>query len=140
MDYCIRLLDPQPYIPPEVWQALLEAQGDIMANIFTEIAGFLKDGAADIVKAVAWVGHIATDVEKLFASGVLVGPPTISAIVTVINDVENLALLASGAVGADGLNFTADSAVYAAFEQLLKDLKTLGTQINTDIGSIETAK
>lgn len=110
-----------------------------MASIFDEIAGFLKNGAADIVKAIAWLGHIATDIEQVFKAGIAVAPVTIAAIVVVINDVENLALLTSGAVGADGLNFPEDSAAYAAFEQLLKDLKTLGTQIKADVAALEAA-
>lgn len=110
-----------------------------MANIFQEIAGFLKNGAADITKAVAWLGHIATDIEKVFEAGIKVAPVTISAIVVVINDIENLAMLTSGAVGADGLNFPMDSAAYAAFEQLLKDLKSLGTQIKADVAILEAA-
>lgn len=110
-----------------------------MANIFQEIAGFLKNGAADITKAVAWIGNIGSDFEKVIKAGVTVLPAALSSLVVVISDVENLALLASGAVGSDGLNFPMDSAVYIAFEKLLSDLKPLGSQLKADVAAIEAA-
>lgn len=110
-----------------------------MANIFQEISGFLKNGAADIVKAVAWLGTIGSDFEKVVKAGVAVVPATLSSLVVVINDVENLALLTSGSVGAGGLNFPEDSAAFKAFEQLLSDLKPLGSQLKADVIAIEAA-
>lgn len=110
-----------------------------MANIFQEISGFLKDGASDIAKGVAWIGNIGKKVEAIFQEGAKLEPQTAADVVLVIGDVENLATLSAGAVGAEGINFAADSAAYAAFQKLLTDLKTLGTNLKGDVASLEQA-
>lgn len=108
-----------------------------MSNIFEEIGEALKDGAADIAKGEAWIGHIAKDIETAFEAEVKLAPETAAALSLVVGDVENLAILSAGAVSSEGLNFAADSLAYVAFQKLMSDLKHLGGQIKTDVAALK---
>jgi hypothetical protein len=101
-----------------------------MANIFQEIA-------ADLVKGEALFGKIAAAVELKFEEGVKLAPQTAADLVEIVGDVENLGTLGAGAVGSSGINFDADSAAYAAFEKLLTDLKTLGSNLKADVAALK---
>jgi hypothetical protein len=86
-----------------------------MANPFTDIEKAL-------VAAGKFITSLASGFTKLFATEKAIAPAVASSIVTLVGDLESLIALSASAVGAEGLNFPADSAAYAQFLKVKADV------------------
>lgn len=101
-------------------------------NIFTDIEkGLLAAG-----KFILGIEGKAT---KVLSAAEKVSPELIAEIDTTLTDVEAFASLAAGAAVADGLNFPADSAAYAALMKVIADVKSLGTSFSEAIAALKAA-
>lgn len=87
-----------------------------MANPFEEVSGAL-------LKAGSFLLGIGKRAEQLFTREKALAPEAVQATITVFSDLESFIALSAPAAGAEGLNFAADSAAYAAFLKLVADSK-----------------
>ncbi len=96
-----------------------------MFNPFKSVATGLADVGKFIAHAVAFVMGTAKRVEYVLTQGKPLEKPFVSALSTVVSDLEAVISDAGTAVTADGLNFAADTAAYQKFMQLIQDFKAL---------------
>jgi hypothetical protein len=106
-------------------------------NPFSAIGRGIADAAKFVAHAVALVMGTAKRVEYVLAQGQPLEKPFVSALSTVVYDVEDLLAEAESAVTADGLNFAADSAAYQRFLKMINDFKALAPLAEDAIAVIE---
>jgi hypothetical protein len=106
-------------------------------NIFQKVGVKIADFGKWFAHAVATAVGLATRVETILKSEKPLEQPFIAGLSTVVADVEALIASAQGAVTADGLNFSADSKVYAGFVTLVDDFKKLAPVVDEAIQILE---
>lgn len=87
-----------------------------MSNPFTSIEDALR-------KAGSFLLGLGAQAAKVFEAEKTVAPAAATAAIALFTDVEDFISLTAPAVGAEGLNFAADSAAYAAFLKIVADAK-----------------
>lgn len=100
-----------------------------MGNPFTEVENAL-------VTAGKWIAGASTAVATLFAAEKKLAPATVAAVTKFVADVESLVALSATSVGAQGINFAADSAAYAQFLVVKGDVVSLAAVIEADIKAL----
>jgi hypothetical protein len=106
-------------------------------NIFQKIGVKIADFAKWFAGAVSTVIGLSVRVEKILQSEKPLEEPFIAGLATVVADVEALIADSEGALTADGLNFSADSKVYAGFVTLVDDFKKLAPVVEQAISILE---
>ncbi len=106
-------------------------------NIFEKLGVRVADFGKWIAHAVTAVVGLALRVETILKSEKPLEKPFISGLSTVVGDVEALIAASEGALTADGLNFSADSKVYADFVTLVNDFKNLAPIVEQAIAVLE---
>jgi hypothetical protein len=106
-------------------------------NIFQKLGVRVADFGKWIAHAVASVVGLAVRVEKILKSEKPLEKPFISGLSTVVSDVETLIAASEGALTADGLNFAADSKVYADFLTLVNDFRNLAPIVEQALAILE---
>lgn len=106
-------------------------------NIFQKIGVKVADIGKWIAHAVTAVVGLARRVEKILQSEKPLEKPFIAGLSTVVSDVETLIAASQGALTADGLNFSADSKVYADFVTLVNDFKNLAPIVEQAMAILE---
>lgn len=97
-------------------------------SIATEFSAAEKD----LVKAGSFILGVSAKAVELFKSS----EPAQAAAVVLLTDVESFIALAAPAVGAEGLNFAADSAAYAQFLKLIAAAKAFAADVAPFIKSL----
>lgn len=106
-------------------------------NPFKAIATGLADVGKFVAHAVAMVIGTAKRVEYVLTNATPLEKPFVSALSTVVYDVEDVISEAEAAVTADGLNFAADTQAYQKFMKLLADFKALAPLAEDALAVIE---
>jgi hypothetical protein len=106
-------------------------------NIFQKVGVKVADFAKWFAGAVSTVIGLAARVEKILQSEKPLEKPFIAGLSTVVSDVEALIAASQGALTTDGLNFSADSKVYAGFVTLVDDFKKLAPVVEQAITVLE---
>jgi hypothetical protein len=106
-------------------------------NVFQKIGIKIADFAKWFAGAVKSVVGLAARIESILRSEKPLEKPFISGLSTVILDVEALLAASEGAISADGLNFPADSKVYAGFVTLVDDFRKLAPVVEEAIALLE---
>ncbi len=94
-----------------------------MSNIFTKIGVGIADFGKWIAEAVTDTVRVAVKVETILKAEESLAAPFVSALTTVVADVEALIGASSTALTAQGLNIPADSKVYQDLVTLIADFK-----------------
>lgn len=106
-------------------------------NIFQKAGIKVADFGKWFAHAIAAVVGLAIRVEKVLKSEKPLEKPFIAGLSTVVADVEALIADSEGALTADGLNFSADSKVYAGFVTLIDDFKKLAPVVEEALAILE---
>jgi hypothetical protein len=106
-------------------------------NVFQKIGVKIADFAKWFAGAIASVIGLSVRVEKVLKSEKPLEKPFIAGLSTVVADVEALIAASDGALTAEGLNFSADSKVYAGFVALVDDFKKLAPVVEQAIAILE---
>ena len=106
-------------------------------NIFEKVGVKIADFGKWFAGAVKTVVGLAVRVETVLKSEKPLEKPFIAGLSTVVSDVETLIAASEGALTADGLNFSADSKVYADFVTLVNDFKNLAPIVEQAIAILE---
>jgi hypothetical protein len=107
-------------------------------NVFQKIGIKVADFGKWFAATIGAIIGLAVRVEHILQSEKPLEKPFISGLATVVADVEALIAASEGAVSADGLNFSADSRVYAGFLTLIDDFKKLAPVVEEAIALLET--
>ncbi len=106
-------------------------------NIFQKLGVKIVDFGKWLGGAVKAVVGLAIRVESILKSEKPLEQPFIAGLSTVVADVEALIAASEGAITADGLNFSADSKVYAGFVTLIDDFKKLAPVVEEALAILE---
>lgn len=106
-------------------------------NIFQKMSLKIADFAKWFAGAIADIVGLAERVATILKSEKPLEKPFIAGLSTVVADVEALIAASAGAVTADGLNFSADSQVYAGFVTLVDDFRKLAPVVEQAIAILE---
>ncbi len=106
---------------------------NIMKKIGVKIADFGKWLAGEIKSVVG----LALRIEHVLKSEKPLEKPFIEGLSTVVADVEALIASSEGALGANGLNFAADSKVYTGFVTLIEDFRKLAPVVEQALAILE---
>jgi len=106
-------------------------------NVFQKLGVKIADFGKWFAGAVKSVIGLALRVEKILKSEKPLEQPFIAGLSTVVADVEALIAASEGAITADGLNFAADSKVYADFMTLIDDFRKLAPVVEQAIALLE---
>lgn len=106
-------------------------------NIFQKLGVKVADFGKWIAHAVTTVVGLAGRIETILKSEKPLEAPFVSGLSTVIGDLEKVIGACSGALTADGLNFAADSAVYADFLTLVNDFRNLAPVVEQALAILE---
>ncbi len=106
-------------------------------NIFQNLGVKIADFGKWFASAVRSVVGLAMRVESILGSEKPLEKPFIAGLSTVVADVENLIAPSQGALTADGLNFAADSKVYAGFLTLISDFNKLAPVVEQALAILE---
>jgi hypothetical protein len=106
-------------------------------NVFQKIGVKIADFAKWFASSIAAIIGLSVRVEKVLQSEKPLEKPFIEGLSTVVADVEGLIAASEGALTADGLNFSADSKVYAGFVTLVDDFKKLAPVVEQAIAILE---
>jgi hypothetical protein len=106
-------------------------------NIFQKIGVKIADFGKWFGKAVTDVIGLAVRIEKILQSEKPLEKPFIAGLSTVVADVEALIAASEGALTSDGLNFSADSKIYAGFVTLVDDFKKLAPVVEQAVSILE---
>lgn len=109
-----------------------------MSNIFERVGVSIADCGKWLATAIKDTVKIADRVERILKTAKPLEQPFISALSTVVADLETLVAASDSAVTADGLNFPADSRVYSDFLTLISDFRKLAPIVDEAIKAIET--
>ncbi len=109
-------------------------------NILQKLGVKIADFGKWFAGAVKTVVGLAVRVETVLKSEKPLGKPFIAGLSTVVADIEALIAASGGALSADGLNFSADSKVYADFVTLIDDFKKLAPVVEEAIAVLEGKK
>jgi hypothetical protein len=107
-------------------------------NVFQKIGIKVADFGKWFAATVGAIIGLAVRVEHILKSEKPLEKPFISGLATVVADVEALIAASEGAISADGLNFSADSKVYAGFLTLIDDFKKLAPVVEEAIALLQT--
>jgi hypothetical protein len=94
-------------------------------NIFQKLGIGIADVGKWIADAVKDVIGIASKVKVVLSAEEKLEPSFVTGLSLVVADLETVVAGSAAAVTSDGLNFGADSAVYADFVKLVADFKAL---------------
>ncbi len=106
---------------------------NIMKKIGVKIADFGKWLAGEIKSVVG----LAIRIEHVLQSEKPLEKPFIEGLSTVVADVEALIAASENALGANGLNFAADSKVYTGFVTLIADFRKLAPVVEQALAILE---
>ena len=106
-------------------------------NIFQKLGVKIADFGKWFAGAVKSVVGLAIHVESILRSEKPLEKPFIAGLSTVVADVESLIAASEGALTADGLNFAADSKVYAGFLTLISDFNKLAPVVEQALAILE---
>jgi hypothetical protein len=106
---------------------------NIMKKIGVKIADFGKWLAGEIKSVVG----LAIRIEHVLQSEKPLEKPFIEGLSTVVADVEALIASSENALGANGLNFAADSKVYTGFVTLIEDFRKLAPVVEQALAILE---
>lgn len=106
-------------------------------NIFQKLGVGLADCAKWMAGAVQSVIGLAVRIERILKAEKPLEKPFVSGLSTVVADLEALIAASEGALSADGLNFSADSRVYAEFVTLIDDFRKLAPVVEEAIAILE---
>jgi hypothetical protein len=106
-------------------------------NIFQKLGVKIADFGKWFAGEVKTIVGLALRVEHILQSEKPLEQPFIAGLSTVVSDVEALITASQGAITADGLNFAADSKVYADFLALIDDFKKLAPVVEQAIAILE---
>jgi hypothetical protein len=106
-------------------------------NVFQKIGVKIADFGKWFAGAISAVVGLSVRVEKVLAAEKPLEKPFIAGLSTVVADVEALIAASQGALTSDGLNFSADSKVYAGFVTLVDDFKKLAPVVEQAITILE---
>jgi hypothetical protein len=106
-------------------------------NVFQKLGVKIADFGKWFAGTVKTVVGLALRVESILKSEKPLEKPFIASLSTVVADVEALIAASEGAVTANGLNFAADSKVYADFLTLVDDFKKLAPVVEQAIVILE---
>jgi hypothetical protein len=106
-------------------------------NVFQKIGVKIADFGKWFAGSIAEIIGLSVRVEKILQSEKPLEKPFIAGLSTVVADVEALIADSQGALTADGLNFSADSKVYAGFVTLVDDFKKLAPVVEQAIAILE---
>ncbi|HEX4310382.1 MAG TPA: hypothetical protein VHZ25_10165 [Acidobacteriaceae bacterium] len=106
-------------------------------NIFQKLGVKIADFGKWFAGEVKTIVGLALRVEHILQSEKPLEQPFIAGISTVVSDVEALITASQNAITADGLNFAADSKVYADFLALIDDFKKLAPVVEEAIVILE---
>jgi hypothetical protein len=109
---------------------------NILQKVGVKIADFGKWFAGEVKTVVG----LALRIQTILQSEKPLEKPFVAGLSVVLADVEALIAASSGAVTADGLNFAADSKVYAGFITLIDDFKKLAPVVEQAVAILETKK
>ncbi|HEY1499888.1 MAG TPA: hypothetical protein VGF88_09940 [Acidobacteriaceae bacterium] len=106
-------------------------------NIFQKLGVKIADFGKWFAGEVKTIVGLALRIEHILQSEKPLEKPFIAGLSTVVSDVEALITATQGAITADGLNFAADSKVYADFLALIDDFKKLAPVVEQAIVILE---
>jgi hypothetical protein len=106
-------------------------------NIFQKLGVKIADFGKWFAGEVKTIVGLALRVEHILQSEKPLEQPFIAGLSTVVSDVEALITASQNAITADGLNFAADSKVYADFLALIDDFKKLAPVVEEAIVILE---
>lgn len=106
-------------------------------NIFEKLGVKIADFGKWFASAVLSVAGLAVRIEKLLKAEKPLEQPFISGLSTVVTDIETLITASEGAFSSSGLNFSADSKVYAGFMTLIDDFKKLAPIVEEALAILE---
>lgn len=106
-------------------------------NIFQKLGVKVADFGKWFAGVVKGAIGIATRIETILRSEKPLEQPFIAGLSTVVADVESLIAASQGAITADGLNFSADSKVYAGFLTLINDFQKLAPVVEEALAILE---
>ncbi len=106
-------------------------------NIFQKLGVKIADFGKWFAGTVKTIVGLAIRVESILKSEKPLEKPFIAGLATVVADVEALIAASEGAITTDGLNFAADSKVYADFLTLIDDFKKLAPVVEQAIAILE---
>jgi hypothetical protein len=106
-------------------------------NIFQKLGVKIADFGKWFAGEVKTIVGLALRVEHILRSEKPLEQPFIAGLSTVVSDVETLISASQNAITADGLNFSADSKVYADFLALIDDFKKLAPVVEEAIAILE---
>jgi hypothetical protein len=106
-------------------------------NVFQKIGVKIADFGKWFAGAITAVIGLSVRVEKILQGEKPLEKPFIAGLSTVVADVEALIAASEGALTSDGLNFSADSKVYAGFVSLVDDFRKLAPVVEQAIAIIE---
>jgi hypothetical protein len=108
-----------------------------MSNIFQKLGVGIADFGKWLAAAITDTVHLAEKVEQILKAEKPLEQPFVSALSTVVADVEAIIGASSTAVTADGFNFPADSQVYSDFLNLIADFKKLAPIVEEAIDALK---
>ena len=106
-------------------------------NIFQKLGVKIADFGKWFAGEVKTIVGLALRIEHILQSEKPLEQPFIAGLSTVVSDVEALITASQNAITADGLNFAADSKVYADFLALIDDFKKLAPVVEEAIALLE---
>jgi hypothetical protein len=106
-------------------------------NTFQKLGVKIADFGKWFAAAVQSVVGLAVRIESILRSEKPLEKPFIAGLSTVVADVESLIGASEGALTADGLNFSADSKVYAGFVTLISDFNKLAPVVEEALAILE---
>jgi hypothetical protein len=108
-----------------------------MSNIFQKLGIGVADFGKWLATAVEDTVSLAAKIEKILKAEQPLEKPFVSALSTVVADVEALIGSSTTAVTASGLNFAADTQVYQQFLTLISDFKKLAPIVEQAVEILE---
>jgi hypothetical protein len=108
-----------------------------MSNIFQKLGIGVADFGKWLATAVKDTVSLAARVEKILKAEQPLEKPFVSALSTVVADLEALVGSSTTAVTASGLNFAADTQVYQQFLTVIADFKKLAPIVEEAVGILE---
>jgi hypothetical protein len=108
-----------------------------MSNIFQKLGIGVADFGKWLATAVKDTVSLAAKVETILKAEQPLEKPFVSALSTVVADLEALVATSTTAVTASGLNFAADTQVYQQFLTVIADFKKLAPIVEEAVGILE---
>jgi len=108
-----------------------------MSNIFQKLGIGVADFGKWFASAIKATASIAAKVNAILKAEQPLEAPFVAGLSTVVADVEALIASSSGAVGAGGLDFPADSEVYQQFLTLIADFKKLAPIVEEGVNILK---